>query len=155
MHRSLFLLLLLILSSCATDLPPDVVAASAMQKQAWTTEAENNKRIVLAYDAELRAGLERERQLILKAELATGNYTTTTQIAELYSKLDANRLKTNADLDKKRDEFLSNSNCLVGKELASATDKYIASIDEAHKNLQDVIAKIRGKDAPTSRPGND
>ena len=130
-----------------SDVPPDVIAASEGQAQVIEGMGANQKALILAYDADLRNAYRAHAKERLDAKIKSGAYDTPEKVAALVADYESNNARWNAELDKKRDEFLSicAHNVQTGKSLNDATRRYLDFLSESRAKLHEVLETINPK----------
>lgn len=133
----------LALSGCQT-VPPEVIAANALQDRASRAVALDEANILQAYDKELRSAYSRQLDLIMERELqkhsASGNGMVPIDVVtQLLAQRDAQAAKITATLDSKLEEFRQNPHLDLLQRLNAAEGRYLRALDQSAQDLQAII----------------
>lgn len=129
---------LVLLESCAGPVPGEVTTGVAIQSEAWANVQANVKTIVLAYDRELRASYDKQLDDYFLAD------TRPEGVAERYRDVRKKQREIYADLDKKRDEFLSDPNIAIGKMAGDLLTDWVRTSDESYSRIRELISTVKG-----------
>ena len=129
---------LVLFESCAGPVPGEVTTGVAIQSEAWANVQANVRAIVLAYDRELRASYDKQLDDYFLAD------TRPEGVAERYKEVRKKQREIYADLDKKRDEFLSDPNIAIGRMAGDLLADWVRTSDESYARVRQLIDTVKG-----------
>lgn len=135
---------LLLLPACVSAPPTEVMVAVDAQRGAWQAAEANFRTVVEAYHRELFDAYGAHLEAAVEHAITTAT-DTRPQAAADTAKAALKRLREiEADLDKKRREFLSSDVFAVGAKLNETASQYVRAVDESARRVAEIVEQLKG-----------